>query len=135
MSWEPAVDKHDRGTKGEEAVKRLLLDILQQHHPLILFLPHLTIVVVMIVKTKTPVSNHHLVQMEEDNKAVLGVELDEAHLLAEVLDHHPGLPLLRLTRQWVGPELWHPRLEKKVPAQDVQKNFFTGKEEAKDVFL
>ena len=57
--------------------------------------------------------------MEEDNKAILRVELDEAHLLAEVLDDHPGLALLRLARQRVGPELWHARLEKEMPAKDV----------------
>ena len=78
----------------------------------------MTVVVVMILKTKTPVSNHHLVQMEEDNKAVLGVELDEAHLLAEVLDDHPGLRLLRLAGQRVRPELWHPRLEEEMPEDE-----------------
>ena len=96
-------------------MKRLLLHILQQHHLLILFLPHLKVVMIIIVTSNR---NHHLVQMEEDNEAVLGVELDKAHLIAEVLDHHPGLALLRLTRQRVGPELWHPCLEEEMPAQE-----------------
>ena len=55
--------------------------------------------------------------MKEDNEAVLRVELDEAHLLAEVLDHHPRLGLLRLAGQRVGSELWHPRLEEEMPMQ------------------
>ena len=49
MSWEPATDEDDGEVEGEEAVKRLLLHILQQHHPLILFLPHLRVVMVIFV--------------------------------------------------------------------------------------
>ena len=56
--------------------------------------------------------------MKEDNEAVLRVELDEAHLLAEVLDHHPRLGLLRLAGQRVRPELWHPRLEEEMPEDE-----------------
>ena len=68
-----------------------------------------------MILTKTSVDNH-LVKVEEDNEAILRVELDKAHLLAEVLDHHPGLPLLGLASQRVGSKLWLSRLEEEMPA-------------------
>ena len=118
---EPAIGNDDGGAEGGQAVNRLILHLLQQRHPPILFLPHLTVVV---MKTMTSNSNHHLVKMKEDNEVVLGVKLDKAYLLAEVLDHHPRLSLLRLTCQRVGPKLFHPCLEEEVPAQAVLKNHF-----------
>ena len=43
MSGQPAVDEHDGGAEGEEALERFLKHILQQHHPVLLLLPHLTV--------------------------------------------------------------------------------------------
>ena len=43
VSGQPAVDQHDGGAEGEEALERLLKHILQQHHPVLLLLPHLTV--------------------------------------------------------------------------------------------
>ena len=43
MSGQPAVDQHDGRAEGEEALERLLKHILQQHHPVLLLLPHLTV--------------------------------------------------------------------------------------------
>ena len=68
-----------------------------------------------MIQTNTSV-NDYLVKVEEDNEAILRVELDKAHLLAEVLDHHPGLPLLGLASQRVGSKLWLSRLEEEMPA-------------------
>ena len=51
VSGEPAVDKHDGGAERKEAVERLLLHLLQQHHPLLLFLPYLKVVMVMVAIT------------------------------------------------------------------------------------
>ena len=52
--------------------------------------------------------------MKEDDKTVLGVELDETHLVAEVLDNHPGLGLFRLASQGICSELWRPSLEEEM---------------------
>ena len=41
VSWESAIGEHDGGAEREEAVEGLLLHLLQQHHPLLLFLPYL----------------------------------------------------------------------------------------------
>ena len=43
VSGQPAVDEHDGRAEGEEALERLLKHILQQHHTVLLLLPHLTV--------------------------------------------------------------------------------------------
>ena len=100
MSREPTVGEHDRGSEGEKTLERFVQHLLQHHHLVVLLLPH-------------------LVEMKEDDKTVLGVELDETHLVAEVLDDHPGLGLLRLASQGICSQLWRPSLEEEMSEGDI----------------